>query len=211
MDRETFLSRVDAATQSAQIPGVPSATGLLVPELGGGDLVELFRAAAEGVGVEFIDDSELASVAAAHAATSFLAWDGPEIPAPDVGSRLVAAGLQPVDPRIGGDRRAHLAGYHDVVLGVTGAHAGFAETGSVVVSSGAGRPRMASLIPAVHVVYLKAVDIHRSLAHWAAADPGFMAGATNVVFITGVSRTGDIEMKLNTGVHGPGHLYMVIL
>jgi L-lactate utilization protein LutC len=37
-----------------------------------------------------------------------------------------------------------------------------------------------------------------------------MSAAANVVFITGVSRTGDIEMRLNTGVHGPRHVHVVL-
>lgn len=70
---------------------------------------------------------------------------------------------------------------------------------------------MASLIPDVHVAFLRRSDIHRSLAHWAAEHGDVLSAHTNVVFITGPSRTGDIEMNLNIGVHGPKQVHVILV
>lgn len=216
MERDQFLGRVRVAAGRAVLPEVPlEDPGLLVPDLPAVDLVEHFTAAVERVGgvVHRGDPAGVAAeVASSHAATAFLAWDDDQLPVRGVVDGLVAAGLQLVDSTVPIEGSVeHQLGYGDVTLGVTGAFAGFAESGSIVVASGPGRPRMASLIPTVHVAVLRQHDIHRSLAHWAAAHPGFMASHTNVVFISGVSRTGDIEMKLNTGVHGPKHVHIVLV
>jgi L-lactate dehydrogenase complex protein LldG len=216
VEREAFLGRVRVAVGRAVLPEVPlEDPGLLVPDLPAVDLVSHFTAAVERVGgvVHHGDPATIAvDVARSCDATSFLAWDADQLPVPGVVDALVAAGLQRLDSTVPSEGSVeHQLGYFDVTLGVTGAFAGFAESGSIVVASGPGRPRMASLIPSVHVAVLRQADIHRSLAHWADAHPGFMSSHTNVVFISGVSRTGDIEMRLNTGVHGPKHVHIVIV
>jgi L-lactate dehydrogenase complex protein LldG len=216
VERDAFLGRVRVAVGRAVLPEVPlDDPGLLVPDLPGVDMVEHFTAAVERVGgvVHHGDPAAVAvEVARSHAATTFLAWDDDQLPVPGVVDTLVGAGMRRIDSTVPSEGSVeHQLGYMDVTLGLTGAFAGFAESGSIVVASGVGRPRMASLIPAVHVAVLRRDDIHRSLAHWAAAHPGFMAEHTNVVFISGVSRTGDIEMKLNTGVHGPKHVHIIVV
>ncbi|MEA2026292.1 MAG: lactate utilization protein, partial [Chloroflexota bacterium] len=108
-------------------------------------------------------------------------------------------------------RADHQRGYFDVKYGLTGAEAAFAETGSVVVRSGPGRPRMASLIPLIHVVLLPEDRIYRSPMHWLTEPESNAAGAANVVYITGPSRTADIEQKLTLGVHGPRELHVILI
>ncbi|MGA7281908.1 MAG: LUD domain-containing protein, partial [Acidimicrobiia bacterium] len=101
--------------------------------------------------------------------------------------------------------------YGDLTLGVTGADAGLAESGSVVLGHGPGRPRMASLIPETHVVLLEAPSIVRTLSHWAEKNPDSARRTANLVVITGPSRTGDIELQLNLGVHGPRQVHIVVI
>ncbi len=79
----------------------------------------------------------------------------------------------------------------------------------MVVRSGPGRPRMASVVPLVHVALLRVDRIHRSLTHWMAGRD--VASAANVVAITGPSKTADIEQNINVGVHGPRHLHVILL
>lgn len=216
MEREAFLARVRSSVGRAVLPEVPlDDPGVLVPDLPELDLVERFGEAVARVGgIVHHGDPErvVVEVAREHGATTFLSWDDDQIPAPGVVGALESARVQRVEAHVLSESRLdHQMGYIDVTLGVTGAFAGFAESGSIVVASGPGRPRMASLIPTVHVAVLRKTDIHRSLAHWAADNAAFLASQTNVVFITGVSRTGDIEMKLNTGVHGPKHVHIVLM
>ena len=216
MEADAVLARVPSAVGRAVLPEVPlDDPGILVPDLAPVDLVERVAEAVARVGgvVHHGDPAAVAvHLAHAHGATTFLAWDDDQLPVPGVVDAVVAAGCRRLDAPVPVDGRIdHQMGYMDVVLGVTGAVAGFAESGSIVVASGPGRPRMASLIPSVHLAVLRTSDIHRSLAHWAAGEAAFLASHTNVVFITGVSRTGDIEMKLNTGVHGPKHVHVVVV
>jgi L-lactate dehydrogenase complex protein LldG len=216
MERDAFLRRVRAAVGSAQLPDVPGDDpGLLVPRLPPVDPVERFASSLALVGGILHEGDPVRAVveiAGHHGATTFLAWDDEHL-VPGVVTALEGAGLTRVGAEVptGAGRTGHQAGYLDVALGVTGAEAGFAESGSIVVRSGRGRARLASVIPAVHVALLRRADIHRSLAHWADSHGHTLAQSANVVFITGISRTGDIEMRLNTGVHGPAHLHVVLI
>lgn len=96
-----------------------------------------------------------------------------------------------------------------VRAGITGALAGIAQTGSLLLISGAGQTLTASLIPEVHVVVLKASRILPTLAD-ALAKPEIRTASAGVV-ITGPSRTADIEMTLTIGVHGPSELHVFLI
>jgi L-lactate dehydrogenase complex protein LldG len=149
-------------------------------------------------------------IAAGHDATSFLAWD--DLPAPGVVSAMTAAGMTRVDHNVPVEGRVeHHLTYHDIGVGITGAEAALAESGTVVLSHGAGRPRMASLVPAVHIALVELATLSRTLAHWASENPRLASETTNLVLVTGPSRTGDIEQELNLGVHGPRHVHMVMI
>jgi L-lactate dehydrogenase complex protein LldF len=88
-----------------------------------------------------------------------------------------------------------------VEAGLTGALAGVAETGTLVLPGGKGRPLTASLLPLLHIAVLKAEDILPDMAS-ALKLPGLRQCAA-AALISGPSRTADIEMTLTLGVHGP--------
>lgn len=91
-------------------------------------------------------------------------------------------------------------------IGLTGAQAGIAETGTLVLTAGADRPATTSLLPSIHVAVLDARDIYKTLSS-ALNDPRFtQTAATNL--ISGPSRTADIEMTLDIGVHGPKEVHV---
>lgn len=220
MERDAFLARVRAATSTAQLPPHPAEDpGLLVPDLPEVDLVELFAAqvlATEGVLHRVSTNDEVrrrvAEIAESQESRSFMIWDDDEMGVPGIGPVLAAAGLEEMSGGVdGSDRLAHQMGYVGLDLGITSAEAGFAESGTVVVRSGPGRPRMASLIPLVHVVLLPVDRLHRSLAHWARDHASGIQEAANVVFITGPSKTGDIEQHINVGVHGPRYVHVLLI
>jgi L-lactate dehydrogenase complex protein LldG len=121
-----------------------------------------------------------------------------------VGERLAARGV-PVGPAT--VDAAAAAG-----LGVTGAVAGIAATGSVVLDSRAAGGRTASLLPSVHLCVLSMntlfstpADVLRALGSGADALP------PSLVLVTGPSRTGDIEQLLTLGAHGPTALHVVLV
>ena len=216
MDREAFLSRVGRASLTSVLPE-PPLTSSTLPEMPPADLVVLFRTRAQSVHAVVHGPMSrhgvprsVVGIATGHGVRSFLAWD--QLPAPGVTAALQSAGMQRVDHDLPKeDRRRHQAEFEGVDLGVTGARAALAESGSVVLIHGEGKPRMASLIPEVHVVLLETDLLERNLAHWAGQNPTLAGETTNLVLVTGPSRTGDIEQQLNLGVHGPRHLHIVMI
>lgn len=94
---------------------------------------------------------------------------------------------------------------------VTRAVGAIAETGTVVLWPDAEQPRLASLLPPVHVVLLDQADIAESLAGLMAAQGWAQRMPTNLLLISGPSKTADIEQTLAYGVHGPKELIVLVL
>jgi L-lactate dehydrogenase complex protein LldF len=100
------------------------------------------------------------------------------------------------------------------LAGLTGSVAACAETGSLCVTSGVGRPLSASLLPEVHIAILKSSDIYKNLADFfenGGEKVDDMVKSAAAVWISGPSRTADIEMTLTIGVHGPKELIVFCL
>ena len=97
----------------------------------------------------------------------------------------------------------------NIKAGITGALAGIAETGTLVIQSGERRPLTASLLPGIHISVLQASDIEESLEK--VFTHRMVETFESVVLVSGPSRTADIEMSLTIGVHGPGELFVFIL
>ncbi len=93
-----------------------------------------------------------------------------------------------------------------VRAGVTRAICAAADTGSILVTDGEGSPLHASLLPEMHLAVLRRADLLPSLAQALAR----VRDTRAAVFITGPSRTADIEMTLTIGVHGPGELHVFL-
>jgi L-lactate dehydrogenase complex protein LldF len=96
-----------------------------------------------------------------------------------------------------------------VRAGITGALSGIAETGSLLLVSGAGQMLTASLLPEIHVAILKTSRLVPVLAD-ALRLPEVRTASAGVI-VTGPSRTADIEMTLTIGVHGPGELHVFLI
>lgn len=85
-------------------------------------------------------------------------------------------------------------------FGITRARAAIAETGTIVVTDRQTSSRLAALAPWVHVACIRRNEIFRDTPE-AVADLG---DDPNVIWITGPSKTADVEGILIEGVHGPG-------
>ncbi len=101
-------------------------------------------------------------------------------------------------------------------MGITGADYAIAETGSVVVVPRRGLSRLVSVVPPVHVAIVRPSDVVGTLDDLFALrrleyarNGGDMGSYLN--FITGPSRTADIEQTIVVGVHGPREVHMVLL
>jgi L-lactate dehydrogenase complex protein LldG len=121
--------------------------------------------------------------------------------------QLIDAAL-PVEPAA---RAARLAELDRAAVGITGALAGLADTGSVALASGPGRGRIVSLLPPVHIALLPAAKLYPSMAAFLADHPGLTRQASSLIFVTGPSRTADIEQVLTLGVHGPREIHVLLL
>ena len=95
-------------------------------------------------------------------------------------------------------------------VGITRAQAGIAETGTLVLDSSVERNRLVSLVPPIHIAILDASQIFQTLGETLAALQSGDEVSPAITFITGPSRTADIELTLAIGVHGPQELYVII-
>jgi len=98
-------------------------------------------------------------------------------------------------------------------VGVTMAQAAIAETGTLVLESEKERHRLVSLLPPVHVAVVRSDDICLTIGDALKRLRGHQKEEMSraITFITGPSRTADIELTLTVGVHGPKELYVIIL
>jgi L-lactate dehydrogenase complex protein LldG len=148
-----------------------------------------------------------------HQSSRVLAWDERWCGVPGLDAALAGAGIEadrgwlPSDPAA---RLARLAVLDTILVGVTGAVGAIAESGSVALVSGPGRPRTASLLPPVHVAIVPVSRLYATLPDFLAAHPDAAEQGSNLVLVTGPSRTADIEMTLTRGVHGPGEVHVVL-
>jgi len=104
--------------------------------------------------------------------------------------------------------RDHLAG---IDIGLTYADFGIADTGTLVIDSSSEETRLATMISEIHVAVLPrsrlretSYDVEADLRDTMGQAPNYTA------FITGASRTADIERVLALGVHGPLELHILI-
>jgi hypothetical protein len=99
----------------------------------------------------------------------------------------------------------------DAAIGVSEAFSAAAEAAAVALVQAAGSPRRTSLLPANHVVVVRAERIRDTYQEMvddiAALDPP----PTGVQLVSGASRSGDIESAMIHGMHGPRHVILVIV
>ena len=77
--------------------------------------------------------------------------------------------------------------------------------------AGAANARLISLLPPVHIAIIPATCLLSSLDELYTLIPKPADRTSSMVFITGPSRTADIEQILVRGVHGPGEIHVVII
>jgi L-lactate dehydrogenase complex protein LldG len=204
--RAAILARIDRALRTARLPAIEyreapdTALGAAIPPLA---LQNRFVAEARALGVEVFVETSAAAVrdrlARSVGARRLLSWDADRLPY-DAGDVVGASMRGSAPPRE--QALAH--------IGVTGCHAAIAETGSLVLLSGAGTARTVSLLPPVHVALIDPRTIVATMADYFAANTRQMAAASCCTFVTGPSRTADIELTLTIGVHGPGRLLFIL-
>ena len=97
-------------------------------------------------------------------------------------------------------------------LAITGCFCAVAETGTILITSGAATPTLSALLPDTHVAIVRAERIVSGMEEAFAqvrAELRSMPRALN--FISGPSRTGDIEQTIVLGAHGPFRMHLLVV
>jgi L-lactate dehydrogenase complex protein LldG len=224
MDREAFLSHVAArlGRKRHQAPSTRDAIG--VPAFHReaaleGDGVERFARELSAVGGECLSlessesvDDALHGVLERFAAKRIVTWARSEFAEFEL-ARLWARGARAFrDPGLI-EERALRAESLRADVGITTVDYAIAETGTVVLSASVTRPRGVSLLPALHVALVDERQIVPRLGdalEGLSAQAGAGALPSAVHFVTGPSRTSDIENDLTIGVHGPAAVVAIV-
>lgn len=218
--REQMLRRIREAVIEGNRAGGSPAT---IPERGrvgyqgaSGDLLDRFRgeftaagghlhlvadgASAAGIILELVRSRSIRSVLLGH---------GEVLDTLPLIEPLRAAGIEVVDvvPRRDANKEWFAA-----ALGVSGVDYLLAETGSVVLASRPEQPRSLSLLPPIYIAVAQRRQLVPDLFDlFGAFSPRVEDLPACLSIITGPSKTGDIELRLVTGVHGPGEIHVVLI
>ncbi|MBV6325336.1 LutC/YkgG family protein [Duganella violaceipulchra] len=101
--------------------------------------------------------------------------------------------------------------FADMDAGFTVARSGIAATGTLVLAPDAGTPRTVSLVPPLHVALVYASTLHADLHAAMHAEAWSATMPTNLVLVSGPSKTSDIQQTLAYGAHGPRALWVFII
>jgi L-lactate dehydrogenase complex protein LldG len=171
---------------------------------------ELEALGGHGMRVESMEEAReyVLDLARERGAKLLLRWDVEELAELGVDEPLREAGVEVAVWR-------DLEDFKDVAaradIGLSTAEWAIAETGSLILTGGAGKGRTVTLLPPTYVAIVPADRILRTVPE---AIEKYAGGGTlpaNVCFHTGPSRSGDIEMTLTIGVHGPGDVHVVLV
>ncbi len=144
-----------------------------------------------------------------------LAWAPDALPVGGLDAAFGDMGLTLVAPSdlTGKEGRESI---RSIRYGISGVEAAFAAAGSLLVRTGAGMSRSASLLPYYHAALVPFSRLYPTAEDWLAEQR--QAGAlvdllrthANLTLITGPSKSADIEMNLTLGVHGPKFLHVIL-
>jgi L-lactate utilization protein LutC len=218
-DREAFLQRVRQAVQQGNRPGHAATAperGTVGYQGAGADPVELFRTQLTAAGgcCYVVADQEAAALQVlelvrSRAATKALLGRSSFLDSLGLADRLRSTdvAVTAVDAFSAADCRAP---YFAADIAISPVDFLIAETGSVVVRSKVDDPRSVSLLPPIHIAVAERSQLLPDLFDlFAQLKPEEMPSCLTV--ITGPSKTGDIELRLVTGVHGPGEVHVILL
>jgi L-lactate dehydrogenase complex protein LldG len=216
--RDAFLNRVrQAVAEGNRAGGTPPlpARGGVGYQGAGADPVARLRdeLAAAGGQLHVVEDeakavSWIRVLLEERNARRVLIGSGPYLDRLDLAARLAplfavqrVADLTPDD-----EREAFFA----ADVGISGVDAVVAETGTIALETRRDQPRSLSLLPPAHIAVAWREQVAADLFDLFVAEGGRWLPAC-LSLITGPSKTGDIELKLVTGVHGPGVVHLVLI
>lgn len=160
----------------------------------------------------------IADILQQHEAREVITWDFDRIDLPGLAALLQQRGVTRLDGRVAEapDQRVALLQAHErAPICISGVDAAVAESATLVIHSGTGRPRMASLLAPVFIAVVRREQFVRGLGEAIERIKqtygDVFANASALTLITGPSRTADIELTLTLGVHGPREVHVVMI
>jgi L-lactate dehydrogenase complex protein LldG len=147
--------------------------------------------------------------------TDALSWSLAELHVPGLEQALAELGVTLFVPSDLRDQRTkdHAA---SLAVGVTGVEAAFANTGSVALIPAPGRSSAAALLPLHHLVLIPLSRLHPTFETWLVKlrQEGQLSATLRdsgqIAFVTGPSKSADIELNLTLGVHGPKVVHAIL-
>jgi len=217
--RDAFLQRVRHAVQQGNRPGSAAdipARGTVGHQGAGDNPIERFCSELQTWGGHAYLVTDVAAAVAqvlvlvrAKAARKALLGRGPFVDTLGLATHLKSEGIEVLAV---GDFTAENCRdpFFAADVGISGVDHLIGETGTLAVLTRPGEPRSASLLPPVHIAIAERSQLLPDLFDLFALLPrGEMPSC--LTLITGPSKTGDIELRLVTGVHGPGEVHVIIV
>lgn len=111
------------------------------------------------------------------------------------------------------ERESFLQDASKSTVGITSADYAIADTGTLVLCTNEDKARAASLLPTVHIALVRSGQIKTRMGEVLEEFADYKAdrAPSSIHFISGPSRSADIENDLSIGVHGPAALYVFIV
>ena len=212
-ERDQILTAIREGLKQAVLPDArPQRPVNVVPRAAAtldSFIAELTRVAGQVIRVRTAQEAAqtVADLCVERGWLEALTWELDEIGCAGLEEALAEAGVRVVTTDTEPRTLAHIP------VGLTGAEAAIAESGTLVVRKRPRRSALASLLPPVHIALFPTSRIVPDMVTYfeqvgdAAA---FIRDTSNLTFITGPSRTGDIEQVLTLGVHGPKEMIVVL-
>ncbi len=150
-------------------------------------------------------------------ATHIIGWDLDQIGLPGLAETLAARGVGLAQADVRGEtRKDRLQALEPLPLCLSGAELAIAESGTLLLRHGPGRPRIASLLAPCHLAIVFTRQLVRGLGEALAImieryGADVFTPTSNLTLITGPSRTADIEMTLSLGIHGPPQIHVILV
>ncbi len=152
-----------------------------------------------------------------RSARQVLAWDLEQIALPGLAALLAGRGVTLLDAMVqGAERKARLQAIEPAPVCLSGVECAIAESASLVLVHGPGRPRLASLLAPCHIAVVRRAQLVRGLGEALSLlrerhGTTIFDATSNLTLISGPSRTADIEMTLSLGIHGPPEVHVVLI
>lgn len=183
-------------------------------------LVEQFESELSRIGVRFHRATNAESafqyidqVRLARDSRTIVAWETPEMTGIGLGEKLIEKGVKLLTESSG---PGFIRTTEAADIGVSGVDYVLADTGTLVLLTRKGQARTISLLPPVHIAIVRPQQILSGLSdlfpliRFESLALGIDLSSA-ITFITGPSRTADIELTLVVGVHGPQQLHVLLL